>query len=502
MSTNFFMSLLFSVSNDCPGVITFANKLNLNVKKPSVWTQLQSDCCSTSGVNCNGTLRVISISWQRYSLDGVVDTTTLPSSLQTLDLPGNNLRGSIPLTWPEKLTYLDLSQNSFTGSLLSNWSSNLITVYLGNNQFSGNVTSNWPQSIQILALDSNSFTGIIPKDWPSSLLHIELQVNSFTGTIAVNWPSGLQYMDLSQNSFTGNVPLSWPLGLTVLCLGKNLFMGGISSMVLPSFLQKLGIDSNILGGHLPSFPGNIEEVYLSHNQFIGQLSLNRPIFFSIDYNWVTNVIISDTSRLSYCDLSNAPLLGNPNIASLTVCTKNNLYSPSLLPNTQTTLRTSLPPKTTTKITFVMSISSTQRTQSNSKTNSRVIPASPSASKLSFINPTVIASLTSTTKISSWVSLSNFMSPIFESSSGSDMFTQKTIKSTDDRIHTSYSVGDKIPQIVHAIELQRGIYSWFTAGFKLLIDILMLCVVLRRTPFKREIKKFMKKTTTYEQDELT
>ena len=72
------------------------------------------------------------------------------------------------------------------------------------------------------------------------------------------------------------------------------------------------------------------------NHFTGSLRLNQPIQLYINDNWITDVVIQDNSTLtSYCDLSNNPLLGNPNIAELTGCTKSGLYSAEMLPNTKT-----------------------------------------------------------------------------------------------------------------------------------------------------------------------
>ena len=52
--------------------------------------------------------------------------------------------------------------------------------------------------------------------------------------------------------------------------------------------------------------------------------------------WLLNSSALATS--GNCDLSNNPLLGNPNIAGLTMCTKNGLYSAALLPITRSTTK--------------------------------------------------------------------------------------------------------------------------------------------------------------------
>ena len=73
------------------------------------------------------------------------------------------------------------------------------------------------------------------------------------------------------------------------------------------------------------------------NHFSGSLRLDNPIDFFVIDNWITDIIVQNTSSLTVCNLSNNPLLGNPNINALTMCTKTGLYSAGFLPNTITTI---------------------------------------------------------------------------------------------------------------------------------------------------------------------
>ena len=98
-----------------------------------------------------------------------------------------------------------------------------------------------------------------------------------------------------------------------------------------------------MSGDIPAFPSTLEYLQLGYpgfpgNHFTGSVRLNAPVFLFINENWITDVVIQDKSGLptNNCDLSNNPLLGNPNIAWLIVCTKNGLYSAGLLPNTKST----------------------------------------------------------------------------------------------------------------------------------------------------------------------
>ena len=78
---------------------------------------------------------------------------------------------------------------------------------------------------------------------------------------------------------------------------------------------------------------------LPGNQFSGSVIMNQPTQFYIAGNWITNIIIHDTSLLgSNCDISNNPLLGTPEIFNLTACMQSGLYSANALPNTATTFK--------------------------------------------------------------------------------------------------------------------------------------------------------------------
>ena len=154
-------------------------------------------------------------------------------------------------------------------------------------------------------------------------------LNGFINGTAI--PSGVIYLNLQNNDLTGSIPSN-----------------------LPNFLRRLSLSGNQLSGDLPSFPSTLEYLYLGYpgqpgNRFTGTLRLNRPLELHIHDNWITDVIIQESSALTGCDLSNNPLLGNANIAGLTRCTKFGLYSAGLLPQTLTTSFSTRTAKPTTAI---------------------------------------------------------------------------------------------------------------------------------------------------------
>ena len=137
-------------------------------------------------------------------------------------------------------------------------------------------------------------------------------------------PSSVTLLSLYNNRIKGKIPSALPAGLLYMWLYGNQMSGELP--VLPSTLQYLALGYS-------GYPGN---------HFSGSLRLNRPAYLYINDNWISNLVIEDSSQInpSLCDLSNNPLLGNPNIAGLTMCIKNGLYNASLLPVTMSTVKLS------------------------------------------------------------------------------------------------------------------------------------------------------------------
>ncbi|XP_071692656.1 inactive LRR receptor-like serine/threonine-protein kinase BIR2 [Rutidosis leptorrhynchoides] len=107
----------------------------------------QGFICTFSGVTCwnDQENRVLSLTLRDFALAGAIPSDLqFCASLQTLDLSGNKLTGSIPsdiCTWLPYLVSLDLSNNQFTGVIpatLGNCTF-LNTIVLSGNKLSGNI---------------------------------------------------------------------------------------------------------------------------------------------------------------------------------------------------------------------------------------------------------------------------------------------------------------------------------------------------------------------------
>ena len=148
-----------------------------------------------------------------------------------------------------------------------------------------------------------------------------MQLNGTINGTAIS--SSVTWLGLNSNSITGPIPIALPSGLITLIL-----------------------DGNRMSGDLPSFPSNVRKLWLGYpgnpgNHFTGTLLLNQPLRLYINHNLITDVVIQNSSDFTLCDLSNNPLLGNPTIANLTMCTKNGLYSAALLSATRNLMTTAV-----------------------------------------------------------------------------------------------------------------------------------------------------------------
>ena len=198
-----------AVSIDCPNMIQFAYELGMQNKQPAIWTQLQSDCCSTGGITCTSQ-RVTQIDWSSMELNGTINGTAIPPSLTELSLYSNAVIGNIPKVLPSSLVYLTLARNLLTGSIPSALPSGLLELYLDGNQMNGDLPS-FPPTLQNLILGypgnpGNHFTGSLKLNRP-----IEVYIN-------YNWIADVVIQDSSQ---INPDRVSYP---TIHCLGIQILL--------------------------------------------------------------------------------------------------------------------------------------------------------------------------------------------------------------------------------------------------------------------------------------
>jgi uncharacterized repeat protein (TIGR03803 family) len=179
--------------------------------------------------------------------------------LETLDLSQNNLSSTINLGIMSQLTTLDLSENALGGSLTNIGLFPLLqTMELWGNHISGTIPINSgfflglsENTLQQLDMSDNDLDGTIPDFGPfSHLVGLDLSGNQLTGSIPVDFNNLnlLQSLDLSGNNLTNAIPNLGSLAqLQELDLSDNNLIGGIPvSLAILHQLQTVDLSKNHL----------------------------------------------------------------------------------------------------------------------------------------------------------------------------------------------------------------------------------------------------------------
>ncbi|KAJ6739952.1 INACTIVE LEUCINE-RICH REPEAT RECEPTOR KINASE XIAO-RELATED [Salix purpurea] len=212
------------------------------------------------------------------------------NNLTTLDLSGNGFSGKIPSSFGNllRLSTLDLSRQNLSGELPSELAGlpNLQVIALQENTLSGDVHEGFSSlsGLRYLNLSSNGFSGQIPLTFGflKSLVVLSLSNNHISGLIPPELGncSNLETLELESNSLTANIPgdLSRLLHLKVLDLGRNNLSGEIPNEISKcSSLSSLSLYSNHLSGSIPeslSNLSNLTSLDLSANNLSGQIPAN------------------------------------------------------------------------------------------------------------------------------------------------------------------------------------------------------------------------------------
>eukprot|EP00835_Amoeboradix_gromovi_P005857 NODE_600_length_6246_cov_0.137628.p1 type:complete len:559 gc:universal NODE_600_length_6246_cov_0.137628:3323-4999(+) len=319
MLSQVLLSLAFSVSVDCDSVKALAYNLKLNIAKPEIMAEISLDCCASFGTTCLDD-RVIEINWSKMNLVGTLnDSLLLPQMLEYLNLGQNLISGSITsLKLPVSLSTLRLDSNNMNG-VIPTLPDSLVYLQVQDNRLNGSLPV-LPPNLAVLAAYNNYISGYIPQTLPRTLLYLGLSANILKGPFYIlSYPTRLQYVYLQMNQLTGNLNDMTGTGILEFHAYSNFFTGDVP--LFPDTLKAISLG-------MPGYSGN---------RFTGTLKLRRPSVVLINNNWITDVIIDDTTLLSQttCDLSNNPLLKNDNVASYP-CVKLGLFDANLPSNTVST----------------------------------------------------------------------------------------------------------------------------------------------------------------------
>ncbi|KAI3773442.1 hypothetical protein L1987_47971 [Smallanthus sonchifolius] len=255
-----------------------------------------------------------------------------------LNLSRNSLYGEIPSSIGDlgELEILDLSHNELSGEVPTGLFTNLVLLKLSNNSLHGEVLSGNLSSgyLRRLYLDSNFFTGTIGNKnnkmsiFPNLSL-LDISNNRFTGLIPA-WISNMSYLSklaVRNNSLGGPFPCG-ATSLSFLDISQNHFTRTIPSCLNVKGLEHLHLGVNKFTGSIPDSFCNLTKVltldigknYLSGwiPKFIGELSNLRILLLGKNN-------FSGSIPKQLCQLSNASLIdlsGNSLTGTIPSCLQN------------------------------------------------------------------------------------------------------------------------------------------------------------------------------------
>ena len=277
------LELTMGVSVDCPNIINLAIGLNMDAKAPVLLNQLKTDCCAASGVTCDGSSRVTAILWDQKGLDGTINGTAFPSTLNTFDVSSNRITGELP-TIPAGMLYF----------------------YVGDNRMTGTIPANLPNGLIYLELDTNNFHGDLP-DFPLSLTalalgYVQSPKNRFSGTLRLNKPNYLFIIDnfitdiiiqdislltancdISRNPLLGNPRISNLTG----CTKVGLYSPDSLPVTISSTAKTTNTISTITSQQYPQLTSRSE---VQNTTFTTQITTISPFVNTFPSKGITVVI--------------------------------------------------------------------------------------------------------------------------------------------------------------------------------------------------------------------
>ncbi|KAJ7978468.1 LRR receptor-like kinase family protein [Quillaja saponaria] len=280
-----------------------------------------SNPCEWCGITCssgNGTAkRVIGIDLSDCNLSGeIFQNFSELTELTSLDLSKNTFGGLVPpdLSRCQKLVYLNLSHNILVGEVNLTGLSSLVTLDLSVNRIRGEVGFNFPaicDNLVTLNISGNNFTGRIDNcfDQCRKLQYLDLSSNNFSGDIWTGFVR-LREFSVSENYLSGSIPSSVfkdNCSLEVLDISENGFSGEVPNEVSNCRnLLNLNLRSNYFTGKIPLEMGSIsslEALYLGNNSFSSEIpetlvNLSRLTFLDLTRNQFSGDIQETFGRLT------------------------------------------------------------------------------------------------------------------------------------------------------------------------------------------------------------
>eukprot|EP00834_Sanchytrium_tribonematis_P007608 NODE_715_length_4508_cov_0.874121.p1 type:complete len:864 gc:universal NODE_715_length_4508_cov_0.874121:3026-435(-) len=175
-------SLKTTPSPDCPNFIQFLKQLNMHLTSPDYFNKIEnSQNCCDGFYGCSSN-RISSIQFYEQNLNGTINGTLLPNTLNILELRMNQITGPFPdLSHLVNLNSLELYDNQLTGPISGKLPPNLKVVQLDRNRLNGTIPN--ILSIKTLRVSQNQFTAVENELQGSQIEFIDLSYNQIKGVI-------------------------------------------------------------------------------------------------------------------------------------------------------------------------------------------------------------------------------------------------------------------------------------------------------------------------------
>ncbi|KAL5991719.1 hypothetical protein ACLOJK_012630 [Asimina triloba] len=230
----------------------------------------------------------------------------LSLALETLDMEGNQLEGSLPVEIGNfvNLTHLSVRYNKMTGNIPSTMGNlrKLARLRLQGNSFNGSIPESLGNLTRLneLSLNDNQLTGSIPSSLANcrGLQTLELSGNKLEGSIPgdiFDFPSLSKALNLSHNSLSGPLPaeIGRLQAVNTIDISSNRLSGRIPATIGNCrSLVYLDMAANSFEGSIPSAIGDLrglERIDLSSNNLSGAIppsleSLGALEFLNLSMN--------------------------------------------------------------------------------------------------------------------------------------------------------------------------------------------------------------------------
>jgi Leucine-rich repeat (LRR) protein len=357
------------------------------------WMNKAVPICLWDGIRCDSESVVVSITLRSNNLEGVFPSLevfeNIPS-LTSLVLDGNVVKFPFEgIDKADNLETLDLTHIELTDVVGVDTAPNLKNLYLASNNLKGNIPSEVIElaSLHRLALAFNDLSGTVPNLTKlSNLEFLSLHDNDLTGSIpaSLGQLSKLSFLLLQSNSFEGSIPtqLNFLGNLGFFSLagqrgdeGKGL-SGRIPSFATLTSLKKMDLSANQLTGTIPAdFLDKVaekafEHLSLAQNRLTGEIPNILAKFPAEQYDFTDNEISTLGDGLCNqasvgvleafgCDAVLCPpgtwnnkgrqLNGSEKCDA---CAENKFFGTTSCDDGSGTSRPTLPPVSTTDLTYV------------------------------------------------------------------------------------------------------------------------------------------------------